>query len=158
MRDPEESTCTTSPSDVEAKTPWPPTPGHMAMMPPRNPSTAMSQCLPKSLLDKERGVGPLFAQPGAWAAQSHGEVNGSAAVLRDRGTESTISRRRNFFPMFPAVLAAISAFAAGGDYESLGLCAGENLVHVGIIQSFGCGVQCRPPSSLTSMPPTSMAA
>ena len=33
VRDPDGSTLTTSPSDVEAKTPCPLMPGHMAMMP-----------------------------------------------------------------------------------------------------------------------------
>src|SRR4029450_5517534 len=70
---------------------------------------------------KKRGVGALFAQPGVWAAESHGEINGPAAVFRDSRSESAISWRRNILPMFPAIRAAIGALTAGGDNESLGL-------------------------------------
>src|SRR5262249_19337043 len=40
--------------------------------------------------------------------------------------------------MFPTIRAAIGAFTAGRDNESLRLRAGKNLVDIGIIQSFGC--------------------
>ena len=90
------------------------------------------------IADKERGVGALFAEPGVWSAESHSEINGATVVFRDRGTEGAISWRRNIFPMFPAIRAAIGAFTTGGDNESLCLRAGENLVNVRIIQPFSC--------------------
>ena len=90
------------------------------------------------IADKERGVGALFAEPGVRSAESHSEVKGSTVVFRDRGTEGAISWRRNIFPMFPAIRAAIGAFTTGGDNQSFGFRAGENLVDVGIIQPFSC--------------------
>src|SRR5215510_12753859 len=49
-----------------------------------------------------------------------------------------VSWRRNLFPTFATICAAISAFTAGRDNKSLRLFAGENLVDIGIIQSLGC--------------------
>ena len=81
-RAPEESMLSTSPSDVDAKTPSPPTPGHIAMMPPRTPSSTMFHWA-AIVAHEERGVGAVWAQPRVWAAESDTEVNGPAIAFRN---------------------------------------------------------------------------
>src|SRR5262249_36554459 len=95
------------------------------------------------LAREERGVGPVFTQPGAWTALSQGKVNSSATVLCDCRTKGAISRRRDLFPMFPAIRAAIGTFAARGDDKSFAFRARKNLVNIRVAE---------PSIDLTPMP------
>ena len=89
---------------------------------------------PAVIADKNCRVSALLAQPSVRAAERDPEVNVPGAIFRDRRAESARPNRRNLFPLFAAVQAAINTFAAGSNDESLGSRARQDLMHIGVIQ------------------------
>lgn len=78
------------------------------------------------LADEEGSVCSLLAQPCVRAAVGDAEVNSPAAIFGNTRAEGARAGRRNFFPMFGAIRAAIDTFTANSDDQSFCLCAGES--------------------------------